>query len=81
MRKLLLFPCLLVTLSALCQTQTRLNDVKKTPESNKSTKVLSQQVPQKEIIKNKVKTAKKSERKLTVAKPTDHLLDLKHEPE
>lgn len=80
-RKILLFPCLLITLSALCQTEPRLKHDRKTSESNKLKIVLPQLVPPKETPKNKVKTAKKSEKKLTVSKPTDHLFDLVNEPE
>lgn len=81
MRKILLFPCLLVALSALCQIPPKLKDVKTKPEFNKNTIVLSRQLPAKEITKNKEKLYKKSNKKLTASKPTDHLLDLKHEPE
>lgn len=70
MRIIIIFSCLLISLSALCQTQPRLKEVKKTPKSNKSS-----------MVKNKAKPYKKSEKKFTVSKPTDHLLDLKHEPE
>lgn len=77
----MLFPCLLVTLSVLCQIPPKLKDVKKTPKSNKNSSVLSRQLPAKEITKNKEKPYKKSDKKLTASKPTDHLLDLKHEPE
>ena len=76
MSKILLLPCLLVSLSALCQTQPKLKNVKKTPESNKNLSVLSRPLPRKEMSK-KAKRFKK----LTVSKPTDHLLDLKHGPE
>lgn len=81
MRKILLFPCLLITLSALCQTAPKLNHYRKTSESNKLKKVLPQQVPPKVTTKNKIKTAKKLDKKLTVSKPADYLFDLKHEPE
>ena len=70
MRIIIIFPCLLISLSTLCQTQPKLKNVKKTAESNK-----------KAMAKNKAKPYKKSEKKFTVSKPTDHLLDLKHEPE
>ena len=77
MRIIILFPCLLISLTALCQTQPKLKDVKKTPESNKNSSVLARPLAPKAMNKNKVKSYKK----LTVSKPTDHLLDLKHEPE
>ena len=77
MKKIILFPCLIITLSAFCQLNPKVKDIKKTPELNKITSVSSGQLPPKEINKNKVKPYKK----LTVSKPTDHLLDLKHEPE
>ena len=80
MRKIILFPCLLVTLSALCQTEPTLKVVKKI-EVNKTSKVLSQPISTKEKTKNKVNTDKKLDKKATVSRPNDHLLDLKHEPE
>ena len=76
MRILILFPFLLISLSALCQTQPRLKNVKKTLESNKNSSVSSLPLPAKAMSKNA-----KRHRKSTVSKPTDHLLDLKHEPE
>ena len=76
MRKMLLLPCLLVTLSAVCQTEPILNGVKKS-EVNKPSKVLSQPIASKDKTKNKVT----KDKKLTISKPSDHLLDLKHEPE
>ena len=81
MRKILLFPFLLITLSAFCQTVPKSKNLKKTTESNKNSSVLSRHLAPKAMNKNKVKAYKKSAKKLTVSKPTDHLLDLKHEPE
>lgn len=66
MRKILLFPCLFFALSALCQAQP------------KSKETLSQKVS---AEKNKNNATKRSNRKFKGSKPTDHLLDLKHEPE
>ena len=76
MRILIFFPCLVISLTALCQTQPKLKNVKKTPESNKNSSVSSRPLPTKAMSKNA-----KRYKKLTVSKPTDHLLDLKHEPE
>ena len=77
MRKIILFPCLLITLSAICQIDPTLKNVKKTPQRHKNTNVLSQQQAPMAMTKKKVKAYKK----ITVSKPTDHLLDLKNEPE
>ena len=81
MRKILLFPCLLISHYAICQTHQKLEDIIKNPEHNKSTKVLSQPLHSKGTVKNKVITYKKIDKKLTASKPTDHLLDIKNEPE
>ena len=78
MRKILLFPCLLFALSALCQAQPKSKELNKAATSNKSTKTSSQKSSPE---KTKIKTTKRSNRKFTASKPTDHLLDLKHEPE
>ena len=67
---------MLISLSALCQSQPKFKNVKKTPKSNKNSSVLSRPLPTKAMSKKA-----KRYKKLTVSKPTDHLLDLKHEPE
>ena len=77
MRKILLFALLLTTLSAICQQQPKSKNEKSTHETNKPKTVSKQKVSLKKETKSTVKTTKK----LTVSKPYDHLLDLKHEPE
>ncbi len=75
MKKILLLPCLLVALSSLCQTQPKTKPDKKTTQSNHVTKSSSQKVG---LDRKKIKTTKK---KTTVSKSSDHLFDIKHEPE
>lgn len=81
MRKILLLPCLLFTISTICQTQPTLKNVKTTTVSNKNELSSSLQKPLNKITEKRVRALKKSSKKLTLSKPTDHLLDLKNEPE
>lgn len=75
MKNFLLLPCLLFALSSLCQTQPKTKPDRKTAQSNNLTKSSSQKVG---LDRKKFKTAKK---KITVSKSSDHLFDIKNEPE
>ena len=81
MRKILLIPCLVVNFSALCQTQPKLKNVKTASEFNKNKVLTTPQVPSNKSTDKRVKVIKKYDKKLTVSKPTDHLFDLKNEPD
>lgn len=81
MRIIILFPCLIISLTALCQIQPKLKATKKNSESNKNSSILYRPLVPNSMAKNKATSSKKSDKKLTASKPTDHLLDLKHEPE
>lgn len=75
MKKILLLPCLLFALASLCQTQPKKKVDRKTAKSTNLIKSSSQKVG---LDRKKIKTTKK---KTTVSESSDHLFDIKHEPE
>ena len=81
MRTILLLLYLVVSFSAICQTQPRSKNVKTASEFNKNKFLTTPQIPSNGSTNKRVKVIKMYAKKLTVSKPTDHLLDLKNEPD